>query len=427
MKHLIRPLALLFSAIFIFSCASNPPKARPTKYAAALVGHWTGTGSIADEVLLANLEIFENGALLDIPEQGLWSYPLGNIELMNSSISFELFMSGVQQTVKLSLQGDELRGPFSLDDFEGEFVFKRLAAEKIEHPFEVPTADGPLRGQIDFPEKATKPNLVIFVPDSGLIDRNGNVLGSGGQGNTYKLLSDDLLLKGYATARYDKRGVGLSYPLVGEESSLLFEDYAEDLLAIISTLKKDRRFNKIYVLGHGEGALLAAWAIQRPPAKGMGLSLICLSPQSRSVQELLREEVSGYGEESIAEYERVYADILGGGTGDPMPEFLLDVFTPEVIPYWRSWFGFVPSEIYKSLKSPVLLVRGSKEQGSRQQDIEALSKILPQASVVSVPGMNQVLKEGEGDQNSLYYAYLDTEQPISPLLIEELVRFIEAQ
>lgn len=61
---------------------------------------------------------------------------------------------------------------------------------------------GPIKGELCFIEDC-KPNvLVIFVPNSGPVDKNGNQ--SYQRNNVVKLLVESLAIEGYASCRYDK-------------------------------------------------------------------------------------------------------------------------------------------------------------------------------------------------------------------------------
>ena len=266
--------------------------------------------------------------------------------------------------------------------------------------------------------------FLIIVPDSESVDRNGNILGLGGKGNTYQLLSAALGQRGISCVRYDKRGVAESYPLLLDTASLRFSDYVDDLETVLAHFRSDKRFSSITLLGNGEGALVAAAALQNAGSKGLPLSFFALSPQRRPVQDLLREEIRGYGKESLDEYERVLADILSGGSGDPLPDFLMDVFTADMINYWRSWMQYDPPSLYANLDLPLFLVRGANETVCLMEDIERLAAANKTAASLIIPGMNQVLKEGAGDQNALYEAYLDSSLPLSTDLITALADFI---
>lgn len=442
-------IVVLLSLSLVLSCASSPAE-RPDASSAssALNGSWAGVLSVGEQTLKATIHIFEGGALLDVPEQGLWSYPLGVVTQTKGGISFELALGSAAWPVSLALNTVYLEGAFgtavseeSLADktdapsvlpeapadtpkVTGRFSLMRLEEPGPANPLSIKTAGGLIRGELELAEGVKKGPLLIIVPDSGSVDRNGNILGLGGKGNTYQLLSAALGQRGISCVRYDKRGVAESYPLLLDTASLKFSDYVDDLETVLAHFRSDKRFSSITLLGHGEGALVAAAALQKAGTKGLPLSFFALSPQSRPVQELLREEIRSYGKESLDEYERVLADILSGGSGDPLPDFLMDVFTIDMINYWRSWMQYDPLSLYANLDLPLFLVRGANETVCLMEDIERLAAANKAAASLVIPGMNQVLKEGAGDQNALYEAYLDSSLPLSADLITALADFI---
>lgn len=461
MKHVnyglfLTALFMLLTSVYFTSCASGPAE-RPQTLSASrdLDGTWAGVLSIGEQTLKATVHIFEGGALLDIPEQGMWSYPLGTVTQKKDSVSFELSLGANPLPVTLSLNTVYLEGSFgsktdgdassleaspstntspSVGDptandtaakpIQGRFSLMRLDVANPMHPLTIKTAGGSIRGELDLAETGKKGPLVIISPDSGSVDRDGNILGVGGKGNTYQLLSSALVQRGISCVRYDKRGVAESYPLVKDTVDLRFSDYVGDLQKVLAHFRADKRFTSISILGHGEGALVAAAALQNLEDKGLPVSFFALSPQSRPVQELLHEEIASYGPESLVEYERVLEDILAGGTGEPLPDFLMDVFTPDMLNYWRSWMQYDPLSLYAKLGGPLFLVRGANETVCLMEDIDRLAAANKGAKYLVIPGMNQVLKEGAGDQNALYEAYLDGSLPLSADLVQALAVFV---
>ena len=68
------------------------------------------------------------------------------------------------------------------------------------------------------------------------------------------MLAEALAAKGVATLRIDKRLVGES--LKHKEEDVRFDQYADDLVAWVKLLRTDKRFDRVAVIGHSEGALI---------------------------------------------------------------------------------------------------------------------------------------------------------------------------
>ncbi|BCR35216.1 alpha/beta fold hydrolase [Mariniplasma anaerobium] len=112
-----------------------------------------------------------------------------------------------------------------------------------------------LEGTLSFPNlKEDNYKAVLIIGGSGEFDRNGNYKGI--LLNTYKFLSDFLNEQGYATLRYDKRGIGNSEGIFCETG---LNDLIDDVDNAYKLLERDNRIdnNNIYLLGHSEGAIIS--------------------------------------------------------------------------------------------------------------------------------------------------------------------------
>ncbi|ARU40754.1 hypothetical protein CCB80_06215 [Armatimonadetes bacterium Uphvl-Ar1] len=149
-----------------------------------------------------------------------------------------------------------------------------------------------LSGTLTVPSNAKKSPAVLLMPGSGPTDRNGNQPGL--QTNLLFDLSDTLVKNGYATLRFDKRPVARYqsvWPKTNPEISKFFsfENHLADAKAAYEFLKSRPEIDpeKIYILGHSEGGLIANQIA--PDLKPAGL--ILLGSPGRSMAEILREQL----------------------------------------------------------------------------------------------------------------------------------------
>src|SRR3954447_23902598 len=92
----------------------------------------------------------------------------------------------------------------------------------------------PLAATVTIPEGSSeKFPLVVMVHGSGPIDRDSNAKGM--PMNIFKELSDLVVAEGFASIRYDKRGVGASK---GDYYEAGVYDLIEDALAVLEFAKK---------------------------------------------------------------------------------------------------------------------------------------------------------------------------------------------
>lgn len=149
-----------------------------------------------------------------------------------------------------------------------------------------------LSGTLTVPSEANKAPAVLLMPGSGPTDRNGNQPGL--QTNLLLGLSDTLVKNGYATLRFDKRPVARYqsvWPKTNPELSKFFsfENHLADAKAAYNFLESRPEVDpeKIYILGHSEGGLIANQIA--PDLKPVGL--ILLGAPGRSMAEILREQL----------------------------------------------------------------------------------------------------------------------------------------
>lgn len=108
--------------------------------------------------------------------------------------------------------------------------------------------------------------LVVIVPGSGPVDRDGNMRGM--RANLYKQLADALTKSGFATLRYDKIGVGES---TGDFNRAGLYDAVQCICDIIDYFNSNESiaFNRIVLLGHSEGTIIATLSASRSNVDGI--------------------------------------------------------------------------------------------------------------------------------------------------------------
>ncbi|MFS0647233.1 alpha/beta hydrolase [Siminovitchia sp. 179-K 8D1 HS] len=108
--------------------------------------------------------------------------------------------------------------------------------------------------------------LIVIIPGSGPVDRNGNMRGM--RTNLYKQLSDELTKAGFATLRYDKIGIGAS---TGDFNCAGLYDTVQCISDIIDDVNSNESiaFNRIVLLGHSEGTIIATICASRKHVDGI--------------------------------------------------------------------------------------------------------------------------------------------------------------
>lgn len=141
-----------------------------------------------------------------------------------------------------------------------------MAAPAGEQPVTLETAGGAIHGSLLLLSDGGKAPAVLIVAGSGPTDRDGNSAMLPGRNDSLKLLAEALARAGFASVRYDKRGIGASKAAAKDESQLRFDTYVDDAAAWIAQMKADPRFASVAVIGHSEGALIGMLAAERAGA-----------------------------------------------------------------------------------------------------------------------------------------------------------------
>ncbi len=134
---------------------------------------------------------------------------------------------------------------------------------------------------------------VLLLAGSGPTDRNGDSALLPGSIGTLRHLADVLERRGFASLRYDKLGsgvTGLGPYEVEDVADLGFSTFIDAASAALDFLGSRRGVNadRLYVVGHSEGALIALTLAQdNPRIRGIGL----LEPLAVRLLDLLTAQI----------------------------------------------------------------------------------------------------------------------------------------
>ncbi|OOQ58375.1 hypothetical protein BC343_11210 [Mucilaginibacter pedocola] len=297
----------------------------------------------------------------------------------------------------------------------------QMDASIKEEPVLLKMFTGTIPGTLSIPKDAKgKVPVVIIIPGSGPTDRDGNSSKTGLNGNTYKMLANDLGKNGIAALRYDKRLVGQSVSST-KEKELRFTDYVDDAVSLVQMLNEDQRFSKVIVLGHSEGALVGMLSVRDQPVKGF----ISVAGAGRPAEKIVQEQVEKTQPKFLADQYKVIVDSLRKGkTTDYVDPQLYYIARPSIQPYLMSWFRWDPYVLMKRVKIPALILQGTTDQQVTVEDAEKLKKANSDAKLVIIPGMNHVLKEAPADKTQNMATYSNPALPLKPELVTAIVEFV---
>lgn len=285
------------------------------------------------------------------------------------------------------------------------------------------TATGDLFGTLVLPAVRTPVPVALIIAGSGPTDRNGNSPALPGKNNSLSMLADALAANGIASLRYDKRGIAASRAAMASENDLRFDNFVDDAAAWARQLRADKRFSTVTIIGHSEGSLIGMIAAKNAGADGF----VSLEGAGRKAQDLLIEQLKpNLPPELFSQTERILAALTAGTMPDSVPPVLGALFRPSVQPYLISWFKYDPAVEIGKLDVPVLIVQGATDIQTSMTDANALAAGNKSARLLTIEGMNHILKEVSGDRMAQLPKYGDPSLPVVPKLIDEVVAFIKS-
>lgn len=288
-------------------------------------------------------------------------------------------------------------------------------------PVTLSTDTGEIHGTLSVPDNASR-TAVLIIAGSGPTDRNGNSSVTGIATNTYKMLADSLAAHGYASLRYDKRGIAASAAAATDESQLTFEAYIDDAAAWAEWLAADERFDRVVLAGHSEGGLIALVAAKRSDKV---VAVVTLAGVGESIDATLRRQLGTQPEPYRSECMCIIDELKAGRTvSDPMPE-LAALFRPSVQPFLISQMRYEPSTEARTLTQPLLVVQGTTDIQINLNDAIKLSTVNLRTRLAIVSEMNHVLKPCASlDQQSQMMTYINDTLPLAPTLVATIADFL---
>lgn len=304
-----------------------------------------------------------------------------------------------------------------------------LAPCAVAAPEEVSmiTLKGTLYGTLELPSGNGPFALVLIHPGSGPTDRDGNSA-MGLKNDSLKMLAQGLSKEGFATLRIDKRGIAASVKAMTREEDVRFETFVNDVVAWSQKMSADKRFNRLVLLGHSEGALITLLAAQKvKPA-----AYISLAGPGQNAADILLEQLKANPANPPAlleESQKAIAELRAGRKVPKVSPVLLSVFRPSVQPYISSWFQYNPAQEIAKLECAVLVLQGTTDLQVSVKDADLLYAALeknPSKTILKLDGMNHILKLAPLERAANFATYNNPTLPLAPELLPKLSSWLKS-
>ena len=286
-----------------------------------------------------------------------------------------------------------------------------------------------LEGTLTLPKNVKEPSVVLLLPGSGHTDRDENAKKGFHKfiSNNMKTISIHLANNGFASFRYDKRGVGKTQELALQVGFNDIVNDARSAVKFLSNLKEIDR-NNIFILGHSEGGIVGTiLSAENKNIKGfIGIA----SPVTPLDKEVLRQishilTMRGKSKEKVDQLTnafketfdlmRKYRDWDKVDANEIKQMFSKASFGFKILPaktakkaiakqFRPAWFiqsfDYNFEDIAGKISCPVLLLFGEKDYQVPAEEGKRFEKILLENNVnvklVILSNMNHMLRYNPG-------------------------------
>jgi len=361
-------------------------------------GSWQGTleAGATKLRLVVTVTKSETGVYtgkMDSLDQGA-TVPIDTITVNIDAVRWEIKSAAIVFEGVLNKERTEVTGKFTQSGEQFPLTLKRIEQAAVPTPTPTPTpkpkpdytapADAPytaeevmvktpaghtLAGTLTLPKSASSKqpvSAIVTITGSGPQDRDENI---GLEGfRPFRQLADALARRGIAVLRMDDRGTGASGGTFKGSTSA---DFAEDVRAGLAYLRTrpEIRGDRLAVLGHSEGAIIAPLVAEKEPTlRAIVLLAGIAQPGRNALYYQLKNGIEHNTKLTPEARDSQIAEI---------PKKIDAMMAAD--PWMKFFLTYDPAATMRHVKTPVLILTGSRDQ---------------QAVPEQVPLMEAAFKEG---------------------------------
>lgn len=301
-------------------------------YSQLTVLNWAGILNAGGQKIELRLHLVQNSdntytSNWDVPAQKAMGIPSSKTEFANNELSIEIKMIGGAYTGSVNTEGTKIEGtwvqsgmsfPLNLEPLkEGQSEKIVTKPQTPKPPFNYTVKDFVYEGlnthlrygaTLTYPNDNVKHPLIILITGSGRQDRDETIFDH----KPFAVIADYLTKKGFAVLRVDDRGIGKS---TGDFNTSTTADFALDIEEHITHAKSLPLIdtNKIGLLGHSEGGLIAPMVAARNKLVAFMILMAGPGIEITELMALQNEMVfksAGISQQAIDAYIPLYKNLM---------------------------------------------------------------------------------------------------------------------
>lgn len=456
----------------------NPEDDEPNPDEIDFIQIWEGRLKISAFNVRIVIKLFEdpNGNLsgfMDSPDQGVTNIPLSNVQITENNFSFDVPSIKGEYKSEIIADSNLARGswsqaagayPLNLKKVKRQTEINRpqtpkppfkYNSEEIE--FQNKEAKIKLSGTFTYPEGEGSFPAVVLISGSGAQDRDETIFAH----KPFFVIADCLTNNGIAVLRYDDRGTGESG---GNFINATTEDFASDANAAVQYLlsRKEINKNKIGLIGHSEGGLIAPMLANKSDdisfiimLAGPGLpgkdilagqvKLILISEgEDESTADMIVDvnrkiyDVIIMENDSVKAHEKIksiYKDFIQSLPEDKrdkpgVSDLDTDQFNLLLNPWFKYFLKYDPHPILEKITIPVLALNGTNDlQVPYKENLDAINRALQKAGnknykVMELSNLNHLFQTSETGAVREYGEIEETFSPAALKIISDWIHNI---
>ncbi|WP_430411568.1 alpha/beta hydrolase family protein [Kordia sp.] len=434
-------------------------------------GTWKGALNIQGMELPLALNISQAEgtytATLDSPQQNAFGIPIDKTTFEANKLTILQNQMGMEYTATLT--DGVLKGTFKqsgqvfpLELTKGEKVTKPVRPQEPKKPYPYASEEVifknakaeniKLAGTLTLPKDVKNPPVVILITGSGPQNRDQELLGH----KTFLVVSDHLTRQGIAVLRYDDRGTAKSEGNFSVATSFDFATDVEAAIAYLQTRSDVVDVQKIGLVGHSEGGLIAPIVAARN--KDVAFCVLLAGPGVDGKEVLLTQgkkgaELNGTdpkdieismpisakiysicanykGESSKKEIKTLFEEMRDKMTTQKSKDELTDNAISQQVemitsPWMRAFLGYDPQTSLPKVTCPVLAVNGEKDfQVLPALNLNAIEKGLKHNKDVTIKQFENLNHLFQTAKTGAFSEYATIEETFSPVALEYISDWI---